>query len=353
MSETVRWIDTTSWELPFFGLPRHIPWPADVDAAEANREPFEVDHLLRAIELLGPSATEPWSSFFAASDHFSDLIEALQENEIGRALEALDEIDRLLPGTAFALFHRAFIARRDGSDEEAIALYREAAAKCPEVAAIWNNLGTLLAMRGERAEAIAAYRRALEAQPNEPNSLEGLASLRELVKLKSGDPRNPEAVRFVDIPTFRGLAAQQIAAMTDAEALFNYGEQLLRDGTALEAAVQALERSAEILPAQPKTMHALAAAYRLHGQGDKARETLARYVQMHPQDPNGYLHLAQTCSALGDETAELAALEEALRLDLNLQPALAARFRIGPGEHDPAKEDALAAFGEERGSWMA
>ena len=40
MTETtaVNWIDSTSWEPPFFGLPQRIPWPADVDPALANSD---------------------------------------------------------------------------------------------------------------------------------------------------------------------------------------------------------------------------------------------------------------------------------------------------------------------------
>ena len=90
----VRWIDSTSWELAFYGLPSHIPWPADVDPALANQEPFDVEHLLKAIELLGDEATEPWSLFLKASDYYSDLLEALQENEIPAALAALSAAER-------------------------------------------------------------------------------------------------------------------------------------------------------------------------------------------------------------------------------------------------------------------
>lgn len=353
MSDTIRWIESSSWELPFFGLPQRIPWPADIDAAEANREPFEVDHLLRAIELLGEAAEEPWKSFYAASDHFADLIQAMEENEIGSAITALDEIDRLLPDTSFSLFHRAYIARREGGDQDAIELYREAAEKTPQVAAIWNNLGTLLGMRGERDEAIAAYRKALEYKPNDTTALEGLTSLRELVKLKSADPRQPDAVRYVDLPTFRQLALQQIDALTDPEQLFTYGDQLLRDGSAVEAAVRAFERACELKPGQPKSMHALAAAYRINNQIDRARETMTRYTQLFPQDPNGFLHLAQICDAATDTAGEQAALDQVLAIDVNLQPAIAARFHLRPGEHDPKKEEELANFGAEKQSWMA
>src|SRR6266478_3124685 len=113
---SARWIDSTSWELPFYGLPSHIPWPDDVDPAVANRAPFEVEHLLRAVELMGAEAPQPWPAFLEASDYFADLLEALEDKELPRALEALEEIDRLLPDTSFSLFHRAFIARREGSE---------------------------------------------------------------------------------------------------------------------------------------------------------------------------------------------------------------------------------------------
>src|ERR1700759_5391031 len=70
MTQTaVRWIKSTSWELPFFGLPQEIPWPGDVDPAIANQSPFEVEHLLNAIEQLGPEAQNPWKAFLAASEH--------------------------------------------------------------------------------------------------------------------------------------------------------------------------------------------------------------------------------------------------------------------------------------------
>ena len=52
MNPSAVWIDCASWELDFFGLPHHIPWPSDVDAATASKEPFEVEHLIRAIDIV-------------------------------------------------------------------------------------------------------------------------------------------------------------------------------------------------------------------------------------------------------------------------------------------------------------
>src|SRR5438034_989321 len=114
MTATINWIDCPSWELDFFGLPHHIPWPADTDPAAAEREPFEVEQLLRAIEMLGADADPLFRSFAEAAEKFPLLAEALEENEISAAATLLDEIQAKLPGTAFELFHRAYIARHEG-----------------------------------------------------------------------------------------------------------------------------------------------------------------------------------------------------------------------------------------------
>jgi len=281
----IRWIDSTSWELPFFGLPSHIPWPNEIDPEIANQMPLEVNHLLDAIEALGDEAKDPFKSFLAAADHFSNLTDALHADEIGSAVEALDEIDRIHPDTAFALFHRALIARREGGDLDAIDLFEQAAEKAPQVGPIWDRLGALYTVRGEREKAISAFGMALE----------GMAALTEMVKLKSADPSQPNAVRFVDRATFRDLALQQAAMMQDPQQLFNYADQLLRDGNAIEAAVLALERANQLQPGQPPLMHALAAAYRLNKQLAESHELVTRITELFPNDANGFLHLAQSC----------------------------------------------------------
>ena len=51
-AEPFVWIESTSWELPFFGLPSRIPWPADVAPEKANEEPLDTFEMVRAIEML-------------------------------------------------------------------------------------------------------------------------------------------------------------------------------------------------------------------------------------------------------------------------------------------------------------
>ena len=44
-AEPFVWIESTSWELDFFGLPRRIPWPADVDPKKASEQELRGEKL--------------------------------------------------------------------------------------------------------------------------------------------------------------------------------------------------------------------------------------------------------------------------------------------------------------------
>lgn len=350
----VRWIESTSWELPFFGLPSGIPWPADVDPAEANKDPFEVEHLLRAIEALGDAAEEPFKSFYGASDKFEDLSEALEDGELGDASELLDQLEEVYPGTSFSLYHRGLIARTEQRDDDALKLYEEASQKTPGIGAIWNNIGAIHAAHGRRDEAIAAFHRALEISRSDAVALEGLAQVGHLIRLQAQDPQNPNAVAYVDIPTFRRMASQQIPQMADQpDQLLGFGEQLMREGVIPDIGLQALELSAQARPDHPRTLLALGAAYRVSSQHDKAVAQVRRYTELYPDDANGFFNLAQNCNAAGDETGEKIALARVLELDPNYQPAIGIHFGLAPGEHDPAKEEQLARWAGEKKSWMA
>ena len=128
-AEPFVWIESTSWELDFFGLPRRIPWPADVDPKKASEDPFDTVELVRAIEMLGPDAGEPWISFRLAAKTFDELAEMLEDGEFPQAAELLSEVEVMHPGTSFVAFHRAIIARHDARFEEAIGHYEVAAQK--------------------------------------------------------------------------------------------------------------------------------------------------------------------------------------------------------------------------------
>ena len=348
-----RWIDSTSWELDFFGLPHRIPWPANVDPAIANRDPFEMEHLLQAIESMGAEAGEPWTTFHRAAQHLDEFAEALEGSEIVSAYEKLDAFDELHPDTAFALFHRGSLARLEGHDEGAVTFFEAAGERTPNAAPIWISLGVVQGMRGERDAAVAAFRKALTISPQDRTALEGLAQLREVVKLLR-NAQDPNSAIFMELPTFRQMAAKQIQQLaSDPDQSLNYGEQLIREGFAPDEGLQALRQAHALRPTDPRTVFALTSGYRVKGDLEAARATITPYTEANPNEPQGFFLLAQICSDAEDEEGEVRALDRVLEIDPNVQAALGIRFGLGAEEHDPAKEEELAEFGAERKSWMA
>jgi tetratricopeptide (TPR) repeat protein len=353
MTTPVQWIESTSWELPFFGLPTRIPWPADVDAAIANNDPFEIEHMLLAIESLGADAEEPWKSFHRAAQHLDELAEAIDESEATEAGELLAKFEAIHPNSAFGTFHRGTVARLEGREEDAIRLFGEAAERMPNIAAIWNNLGVMHAMRGQRDEALAAFQKALVASPNDRTAMEGLAQLGAAVKLLR-DPNDPNSAAFVDPQTFAKMVAQQLQQVVDdPDALLAQGEHLLKQGLIPQLGIQAMQRVLQLRPTERRAVFSLTAVARMSGQLEQARKMITDYTTQVPQDPEGFFHLAQVCNASGDAAGETEALDKVLALDPNAQAPLGIRFGLKQGEHDPKKEQALTKYGEEKKSWMA
>ena len=356
MNAPISWIDCPAWELDFFALPHRIPWPADVPAEGATKQPFDAASLLRAIETLeeeDPAAAAPWTGFLNAAEHIQDLNEALQDSEYVQAAELLDNIEKAHPGTAFRLFHGAFLARQNGRDAEALAMYQAAAEKAPALGFLWSHVGGMLGEAGRRDEAIAAFKNALQTNPNDQMALEGLVQFRVAVKLFR-DPKEPKSVVYFPVEQYRSMVAQQIEPLSkEPDKLVAFAEQQLREGYTPEIGVQALEKALEVRPNHARTMVALGAAYRMMGQSERAIEMLRRVTEIEPQNPWGFFHLAQACNAAGDKAGEMQALDAVLALDPNFQQAIGIRFGIDPGKPSKEVEDRIGAFAEERGAWMA
>jgi tetratricopeptide (TPR) repeat protein len=349
----IRWIDSTSWELEFFGLPSRIPWPANVDPKLANSDPFEMNYLLDAIEAMGPDAPEPWGRFLQASEHLDEFGEAVQNSEIVRAYEFIERFDELFPDTGFALYHRGSLARLEGDDEGAVELFQQAAEKAPRGVAIWNSIGVVQATRGEKDAAVEAFKKALAVSPQDRTALDGLVQLRQLVKMLR-NARDPNSAFYMDLPTFNQMALRQVQQLiNEPEQLLNYGEQLLREGYAPEAGLAAMQRACTMMPGDPRPVFGLTNAYRAQNKLEEARATIGQYADQHPEDPRGFFYLAQVCNGLGETDAEMKALDRVIELDCNVQPALALRFGLTNDEHDPAREAEMARFGEARNSFMA
>jgi predicted Zn-dependent protease len=341
------WVESTSWEPSFFGLPQRIPWPADTDIAKASEDPFDHIELVRAIEMMGPDAGDPWTGFRLASINFDELAECLEDGEFPRAAELLEEVERLHPGTSFVAFHRGVVARQDGRFDEALTHYETAAQKTPNVGVIWLHLGTLLAQEGQREKAIAALHNAMRCNPQDTNALEALASLRAAVKLLR-DPKDPKSAIYVTPQQFRQMAVQQLQQLqNDPDGLMQFAEFQLRNGFAPDLGIQALERARELRPTDPATIAGLSNGYRVTGQHDQAKSVAVALTEQYAEMPQAWLNLAQILNAAGDKEGEHRALENMLSLDPNAQPALAILYDLNSGP-TAEKEQKLAIFAEEK-----
>lgn len=81
------------------------------------------------------------------------------------------------PGEALDSIRYAVALEENGHLEEAAAVYRRLLATAPESALVWVNLGNAEGARGFEQEAEAAYRNALELDPDQPDALNNLAWL--------------------------------------------------------------------------------------------------------------------------------------------------------------------------------
>ena len=351
---TYIWIETPAWQLQFFGLPNRIPWPADAQQPNPEKGEFDMPSLLRGVQSCvssEPTIIGPWRGFVEASEHFQEMTEALEDQEYARASELLSAIDKAHPGSAYGLFHQAYVFRQSGNDQEAVRLYAEAAQKAPGVPFIWNNLGAMLAENGERAKAVQAFTNAVNLNNNDTVALESLVQLKAAVKLLR-DQKDPNSAVVVPVEQFRQMAAGQIDQIAaNLDQLIGFGEQMLRDGIIPDVGVKALEKADAMRPNDPRILAALGAGYRLAGEYEKSKAAFEKFTQVNPNDAWGFFNIAQTCNAAGDKAGERAALEATIERDPNIQAALGICFDL-QNDHGPEKEKVLVDFAEKRGAWM-
>jgi len=351
---TFNWIETPAWQLSFFGLPNRIPWPTNAPVPDGKTVQFDLGSLISGLQACveqEPNVIGPWRGFLEASKSFDGMTEALEDHEYSRAAELLKEIDKHHEGSAYSLFHQAFVQRQSGNDQEAVRLYAEAAQKAPGIPFIWDNLGTMLAENGNREQAVQAFIRAVQANPEDQVALESLVQLKAAVKLMR-DPKDPKSAVVVPVEKFKEMATQQLEAISQhREQLVQFGETLLRDGIIPDVGVQALEKALQSQPDDARALVALGAGYRMLGKFEESKQAFTKYTEVKPQDAWGFFNLAQTLNAAGETEAERAALGKTIEVDPNLQQAIGIYFGL-KGEPDPAKEQELANFADARNAWM-
>jgi tetratricopeptide (TPR) repeat protein len=271
---------------------------------------------------------------------------------------------------------RIALARRMGAQGDAQAeerLLREEAEERPS-AASWFALADHYVQRDEFDAALEAFEQALAASPD-PTPMLRFAYADTLVQaerfeqaMQVAEEIEPQALRDLirgRVLLGQGDAKGALAAFeagirlwpNNPAARFLAGQAAERAGD-YERATSEYRESIRANPAQTKAGLALGELYAVQGDQAGALDALRRYVQTHPEDPEGYLvsiriaHRAGQHSIAAEGLARLAVLpgqaarakaEEATLLAVDKGPALAVEAVESSGLDltDPSKAPAL------------
>ena len=291
----------------------------------------------------------------------------------GRAEEALDlyrELARGEEATAVAHYNLGRLLADRGELEEAVAELRRAVELAPDFGNAHYNLATALEQTGRTEEALDAASRAVAAQPEDRGSRLLLARLssraghperaeEELRRLLAADPEDGEALlalgsvletrerRTEALETYRRAAAldghpriQARAHVFLADLVSGGGRTRDGDGAALEH----LDRAAELAPELPEVHLARASALGQAGRYADAAAAYGRAVELAPGDAAAHFGRATALLVAGREGAARRRLEEsvqALPEDLALRHALA---RLLATAEDPAVRNGARAL---------
>lgn len=222
---------------------------------------------------------------------FVQLLQDLGRDE--EASSILATLERLDPGDADVLYHRARALEKAGRRDEALELMREAVRRQPS----WNHFSNLADM-SYRAGDLNGARAGLEAMlERTPDTFGGRSRLAQL-ELLSGSPQRAAEL-------YEKLVAQRPG---EAE-LSNLGVARLLLGQA-DAAAEAFRRALDKAPGSPYAMLNLADAELLRGAEPTAFMLYAETLTAIAQDPNpdalatiraqALAHLGRVEEAVGD-----------------------------------------------------
>jgi protein O-mannosyl-transferase len=199
-----------------------------------------------------------------------------------------------------ALGYGVLTARRIRVYASSYAFWSDVARKVPGNAGAWNNLGIILAGRGDQAGAIEDYGRALAAAPtyayahyNLGNSLMATGRAAEAVG------QYEEALRY---------------RPRDASVHFNLGNALAKVGRGPDAAAQYRE-ALDIDPGRADAWFNLADSIVQAGDPARAAEAYAQAVRLRPDFADARVNYGNVLAQLGRYDEAVRQFEEALRLD--------------------------------------
>lgn len=228
---------------------------------------------------------------------------------------------------------RGDILKLSGDSKAAVAAYRAAVAAKPNDHAAWNNLGNAALDADDPETAIAAFSRSLAIAPG------SLVVLRNLGKALGADGRYQESVERLE-------GALQIDP-GNPTTLLELGRALNRTG-AHGNALARLGDAARIDRRNPEIFVAIGLTFAELGEFDRAEQGYRFGIQADPHYAQAYLNLGillEQANRLG-ELDELAAAAEAGNVDANVQRFLQALIARRKGDDQGALALARTVEGE-------
>ncbi|MBD2072115.1 CHAT domain-containing protein [Leptolyngbya sp. FACHB-671] len=220
------------------------------------------------------------SVFFPQSTIAQNIWGASSNSTYAQAASAtVNALDAVVEG-------RTLAAR--GRLNEAIAAYRRAIQIDPNLAVAHNNLGIVLARRGRLQEAADAYREAIRLDPNLANAYNNLAEVLQDL----GQPQEAEQAQA------QASAVLNSASSTNVVDYINLGRALGNQGKH-EEAIAAYEIALELNPTLGTTYNNLGNSLRSLERLEEATEAYRRAIELTPTLVVAYNNLGFVLTQLG------------------------------------------------------
>lgn len=223
------------------------------------------------------------------------------------------------PRSSEAAFERAVRQHLAGKTSAAADLYRQALAADPAHAAASNNLGTVLASNGQRAEAEALFRKASTLQPDYGEALNNLGLLlaeggdheearrcfERATALEPGKAawHNNHANTLVELFRFKDAVAafdRAIAIAPDAADFWSNRGIALRGLREEAEAIRSLERAAELDPTHLNAYSNLGVVLKEARRYDDAVRAFERALELSPDNAAILANFASVFERTGD-----------------------------------------------------
>jgi putative PEP-CTERM system TPR-repeat lipoprotein len=225
----------------------------------------------------------------------------------GKALKAVETLDRKMPDSAGPSNLRGRIELARGNKDKAIQAFEAALKRDPAYYPAAASLAALDMEAKKPDAAIARMQQVLAANPK------GLAANMALIGLRDQTGANKEEL----VAALEKLIKQMPDEPRPRLALI---ELQLRRQQVKEALAVATE-AATAMPHDPNVLRHLAGAQAMSGDYNQAINSYKKLIAMLPNAPEPLLLLAQTYAARGDKAAAKASMERALKLKPGYQPA--------------------------------